>query len=376
MSKRCFVISPIGEIGSHTREHADDVFDFIIKPAMDELGIEVYRADHSQQIGRITEQMFNSILGEDLCVAILTFFNPNVFYELAVAQCAARPVIILIEKGQTIPFDVHDLRAVEYDLRPRPLRDKVYVKQIVDLVRSLDLVQWSVQVPFGKDLSPLGNKQAQLTVYDRIESYGTSDRWISLVRKAAKSVDLSGISLRWWTKFTDIRTILLQKAEQGCKIRCLLMHPDNPSLLQLIKSGIKIGGLNHMATEIQGAFSFFSEIAAAQPAVEVRQIRLGFLSHQVVKNDDTLLLSIILHSQSTSQYPLFECRVSSPLFKTIEAEFNALWSLNGTDSAASLPLAKTSVPLTEGGGVGQKPALISEDRAEKSAETGSAKGAV
>ena len=87
MSKRCFVISPIGESGSPTREHADDVFEFIIKPAMDELGIQVYRADHSQQIGRITEQMFNSILEEDLCVAILTFFNPNVFYELAVAQC-------------------------------------------------------------------------------------------------------------------------------------------------------------------------------------------------------------------------------------------------------------------------------------------------
>jgi hypothetical protein len=124
---------------------------------MDELGIHAYRADHSQQIGRITEQMFNSILEDDLCVAILTFCNPNVFYELAIAQCAARPVIILIEKGQTIPFDVHDLRAVEYDLRPRPLRDKVYVKQIVELVRGLELVQWSVHVPFGKDLSPLAS---------------------------------------------------------------------------------------------------------------------------------------------------------------------------------------------------------------------------
>ena len=101
---------------SEVREHADDVFEFIIKPAMDELGIHVYRSDHSQEIGRITEQMFKSIMDDDLCIAVLTFFNPNVFYELAVAQCAARPVIILIERGQTIPFDVRDLRAVEYDL--------------------------------------------------------------------------------------------------------------------------------------------------------------------------------------------------------------------------------------------------------------------
>ncbi len=234
------MISPISD--SATREHADDVFEFIIKPAMDQLGIHVYRADHSQQIGRITEQMFNSIQEEDLCVAILTFFNPNVFYELAVAQCAARPVIILIEKGQTIPFDIRDLRAVEYDLRPRPLRDKVYVKQIVDLVRNLEAAQWSVQVPFGKNLTPLGSKQGHLRLYDKLEGYGTSERWMSLVCKATKTFDLSGISLRWWTKFVEFRTTLLQKAAQVCKIRCLLMHPDNPALPQLMHSSINIRG--------------------------------------------------------------------------------------------------------------------------------------
>src|SRR5579863_1471971 len=149
MAKRCFIISPIGEAGSAIREHADDVLDFIIKPAMEELGIFAYRADHSQQIGRITDQMYSSILDDDLCIAILSYHNPNVFYELAIAQSAARPVIILIEKGQTVPFDIKDLRAIEYDLKPRPLRDKVYVNQIVEHVRSLEAANWTVSVPFG-----------------------------------------------------------------------------------------------------------------------------------------------------------------------------------------------------------------------------------
>jgi len=38
-SKRCFVISPIGEEGSDVRKHADDVFDYLIEPAMKECGI-------------------------------------------------------------------------------------------------------------------------------------------------------------------------------------------------------------------------------------------------------------------------------------------------------------------------------------------------
>jgi hypothetical protein len=327
--KRCFVISPIGPAGSETREHADDVFEFIIKPAMDELGIHVYRSDHSQEIGRVTEQMFKSILDDDLCIAVLTFFNPNVFYELAVAQCAARPVIILIQKGLTIPFDVHDLRAVEYDLRPRPLRDRVYVKHIVDLVRSLEDVGWTVPVPFGRDLAPLGTKQAELTLHDKLEHYGTSDRWISLLRNTATSFDLSGLSLRWWTKLVEFRPLLLQKARDGCKIRCLL----NPSLPRIYHHE-RLDGQNRMAAEFQEAFSWFSQIAAACPNFEVRQVRVGCLAQQVVRSDTVLLVALPLYSRGpTSQFPLLECSASSPLFQAIAEEFDSLWALNGPEGA-------------------------------------------
>ena len=77
---RCFIISPIGDEGSPEREHADDVFDFIIAPAMEECGIKAFRSDHLFESGKISDQMFRSIVQEDLCVAVLTGFNPNVFY--------------------------------------------------------------------------------------------------------------------------------------------------------------------------------------------------------------------------------------------------------------------------------------------------------
>jgi len=44
-TKKCFVISPIGAPDTAIREAADDVFDFIIKPALDGLEIEAVRAD-------------------------------------------------------------------------------------------------------------------------------------------------------------------------------------------------------------------------------------------------------------------------------------------------------------------------------------------
>ena len=123
IKKRCFVISPIGEKGSKTRHHADAVFEFIIDGAMkkfqkkhEKIVIDTVRSDHILESGPISQRMFEEILKADFCVAVLTDHNPNVFYELAVAQAAARPLIILIQKGQDLPFDVQDLRCARYDL--------------------------------------------------------------------------------------------------------------------------------------------------------------------------------------------------------------------------------------------------------------------
>src|ERR1039458_10142774 len=143
--RRCFVISPIGPEGSDVREHADDVFEFIIKPAVDECNVFAYRADHLRDPGRITDQMFGSILQEDFCIAILTDHNPNVFYEVAVAQAAGKPLIVLMQKGQEIPFDIKDLRCVYYDLRPRPLQRGDYMREIVAHIRTLEARQWRAE---------------------------------------------------------------------------------------------------------------------------------------------------------------------------------------------------------------------------------------
>src|SRR5438874_637577 len=107
---RCFVISPIGVEGSPIRQHADDVFDYIVKPAAAEVGIAANRSDHLHEPGRITEQMFREIITSCCCVCVLTGHNPNVFYELAVAQSMGTPVIVLIERGEELPFDIRDLR--------------------------------------------------------------------------------------------------------------------------------------------------------------------------------------------------------------------------------------------------------------------------
>ncbi|MEM7354098.1 MAG: hypothetical protein AAF657_25065, partial [Acidobacteriota bacterium] len=161
-TKRCFVISPIGAAGSEIRHHADDVFEYIIEPATRVFGVQAVRSDHMSETGRISHQMFREILHADLCIAVLTGYNANVFYELAVAQAAARPTILLIEKGQELPFDIQDLRSIEYSLFP--IRDLVkkqlYAEQVKQQIENIRDRGWTAEGLFEEfDFPELRDEQ-------------------------------------------------------------------------------------------------------------------------------------------------------------------------------------------------------------------------
>jgi hypothetical protein len=162
MAKTCFVISPIGNVGSETRKHADRVFSFIIEPALRARGIAPVRSDQIEQAGRISDQMFRAILGHDLCIAVLTGANPNVYYELAVAQSAGRPVILLIEEGGVLPFDVQDLRVLTYDLHLESYDARTHIQRLEAFVDSIEQSGWC-----GIDLfRPYRGDGSELTMPD------------------------------------------------------------------------------------------------------------------------------------------------------------------------------------------------------------------
>ncbi len=138
----CFVISPIGEPGSSIRTHADEVFQWIIEPALSQFNIKAVRSDHMKEPGRISDQMYKAILEYDLCIVILTYSNPNVYYELAVAQTASRPVVVLIEQGSILPFDVKDFRVINYDLGITSYVNRTHIDRLVAFLSFFQSKGW------------------------------------------------------------------------------------------------------------------------------------------------------------------------------------------------------------------------------------------
>jgi hypothetical protein len=154
---RCFVISPIGDEGSVERQDADNVFKYIIKPAVATCNLAAVRSDHIETPGLISTEMYKRILGDEICIVVLTGMNPNVLYELAIAHAAARPVVLLIQKGEAPPFDLKDHRYVEYDKNnDTALKKGVYAESVSKHVTALLQSAESPTVPFDRTLSPLG----------------------------------------------------------------------------------------------------------------------------------------------------------------------------------------------------------------------------
>lgn len=114
--KVCFVISPISEEGSEIRRNADTVLKQLVEPAAKNQGLRAVRADGIRGVGQITTQMLRHIQDSDIVVADVTGLNANVFYELAFRHSLGKPAIVLSPKGQRLPFDIADTRAVVFDL--------------------------------------------------------------------------------------------------------------------------------------------------------------------------------------------------------------------------------------------------------------------
>lgn len=199
--KICFVISPIGEEGSETRERSDQVLKHIITGPLEQLGYTVIRADKISEPGIITTQIIGHIVDAELVVADLTDKNPNVFYELAIRHAIRKPLVQMIKKGEAIPFDVAATRIIQFDLHN--LDSVAAAKdEIQSQVKSLEAGNNEVHNPISvsldlKVLKESGNIEER-SLADVVEA-------ISDLRIAVTATEKGNISIK---QLEELKTII------------------------------------------------------------------------------------------------------------------------------------------------------------------------
>jgi SIR2-like domain len=108
-SHLCFVMMPFGDPFDTTYYEA-------IVPAVSATGLRVARADELARPGMIVEQIRTAIQQARVCVADITGSNPNVMYEVGMAQSIGKPIVLISQHAPEIPFDIAAFRVIIYDL--------------------------------------------------------------------------------------------------------------------------------------------------------------------------------------------------------------------------------------------------------------------
>jgi SAM-dependent methyltransferase len=106
--KICFVIMPF-------RIELKEVYDYGIKPAIDNCEYECVRADETIGAINITKIIIKNLFYSDIIIADLTGHNPNVFYELGIAHSIGNKTIMITQDINSIPFDIKSYRIISYD---------------------------------------------------------------------------------------------------------------------------------------------------------------------------------------------------------------------------------------------------------------------
>jgi hypothetical protein len=115
-------------------EEFQDIYKLGIKPACTVAGTNCERVDEQMFLENILERIYGQIAKADIVVAEMTGRNANVFYEAGYAHGLGKPLILLTQDANDIPFDLKQYPHI------------VYGKHITTLKEELERkVRWCVE---------------------------------------------------------------------------------------------------------------------------------------------------------------------------------------------------------------------------------------
>lgn len=157
-SNLCFVLMPF-------KPEFDTIYKSVIKPAAEKFGLTVFRSDEILAQGVITEQIRSSIQQSRLCIADISGINPNVFYEVGLAQTLGKPTVLLTKNVNDIPFDLKSKRFIVYD--PTSLE-----KAKLGLERSIQLILGEDRLDEAQRLIENGMYRAAVAILGILLEHG------------------------------------------------------------------------------------------------------------------------------------------------------------------------------------------------------------
>ncbi|WP_180539631.1 tetratricopeptide repeat-containing protein [Nevskia soli] len=171
--KTCFVVMGFGKKTDYQTGRVLDLdksYQYIIKPAAEEAGLDCKRADEIIHSGLIDVPMYEYLLTADVVIADISTSNANALYELGVRH-ALRPytTITIAEDKMVFPFDVSHLAVRRY----RHLGEGIDFAEVMRMKKELtEAIGTILQKPekdspvyaFFSDLDPPARRKIEAAV--------------------------------------------------------------------------------------------------------------------------------------------------------------------------------------------------------------------
>ena len=119
----CFVVMPITVAAHHLEryenrdDHYEQIFRSMIQPAVELAGLQV-SAPKREGTENIQAGIINDLQSADLVLADLSGLNPNVFLELGIRSALDKPVCLVWDGADRLPFDTGTLSTHRYNPKP------------------------------------------------------------------------------------------------------------------------------------------------------------------------------------------------------------------------------------------------------------------
>lgn len=115
-SDLCFVLMPFSDDLDVQKVYVE-----YVKPTVEACALRCLRADNVYGVSGIMQSIWEAINQSRVIIADVTGRNPNVFYELGIAHTLGKPVVMMTQSMNDVPFDLKHLRCIVYDYKPRAI---------------------------------------------------------------------------------------------------------------------------------------------------------------------------------------------------------------------------------------------------------------
>lgn len=155
-----FAVMPISDPPEYESGHFQRVYDYLIKPACINVGLNVLRADDIKSTNYIIIDILNRIISSSIVICDLSSKNANVFYELGIRQAFDLPVVLVKDRKTDRVFDIQGLRTIDYD---SSMRIDSVQRDVANITNAIRETLAPAEADVNSLVSLLGLQKAQLS---------------------------------------------------------------------------------------------------------------------------------------------------------------------------------------------------------------------